>query len=45
MDFDRRQGYGYPRRIVWRRRGTRTREEWDVRLWQAGELGREKKKP
>lgn len=30
---------GYPRRFIWRLRGTKTREEWDVRLWRAGTLG------
>ncbi len=31
---------GYPRRFIYRLRGTRTREEWDVRLWKPGELER-----
>lgn len=35
--FDPREGY--PRRFIRRVRGTKTREEWDVRLWEAGSLG------
>ena len=34
--FDRKDGH--PRRVVRRVRGTRTREEWNLRLWPAGEL-------
>jgi hypothetical protein len=34
--FDPREGY--PRRFIYRLRGTPTREEWDVRLWRPGEL-------
>jgi hypothetical protein len=36
--FDPREGY--PRRFIWRIRGTSTREEWDVRVWPAGALQR-----
>jgi hypothetical protein len=31
---------GHPRRFVRRVRGTSTREEWNIRLWPAGSLGR-----
>lgn len=31
---------GWPRRIVHRVRGTSTREEWNLRVWPAGELER-----
>lgn len=31
---------GWPRRVVRRVRGTGTREEWDLRVWPAGELER-----
>jgi hypothetical protein len=40
--FDPREGY--PRRFIRRVRGTKTREEWDVRLWPAGALAKEAKK-
>jgi hypothetical protein len=36
--------FGYPRRFIRRVRGTRTREEWDVRLWPAGGLEKEASK-
>lgn len=29
---------GHPRRVIRRVRGTRTREEWDIRVWPAGAL-------
>ncbi len=38
--FDPQQGY--TRRFIRRVRGTSTREEWDVRVWPAGALGRER---
>jgi hypothetical protein len=31
---------GWPRRIIYRVRGTSTREEWNLKLWEAGELER-----
>jgi hypothetical protein len=40
--FDPHQGY--PRRFVWRISGTKTREEWDVRLWPAGAIEKGAKK-
>lgn len=36
--FDPKEGW--PRRVVWRLRGTGTREEWNLRVWPAGELDR-----
>jgi hypothetical protein len=36
--FDPREGY--PRRFIRRVRGTKTREEWDVRLWPPGALAK-----
>jgi hypothetical protein len=32
---------GYPRRFIYRARGTSRREEWDVRVWPAGALEHE----
>lgn len=40
--FDPNQGY--PRRFVWRISRTKTREEWDVRLWPPGAIGKGAKK-
>lgn len=37
--FDPKQGY--PRRFIRRVRGTKSREEWDVRVWPAGGLHEE----
>jgi hypothetical protein len=36
--FDPKEGY--PRRFIRRIRGTKTREEWDIRVWPAGALSR-----
>src|SRR5262245_1791034 len=37
--FDPKEGW--PRRIVWRVRGTSRREEWNLRVWPAGEVERQ----
>ncbi len=36
--FDPKEGW--PRRVIWRVRRSSTREEWNLRVWPAGELER-----
>lgn len=40
--FDPREGW--PRRFVWRVRGTDQREEWNLKLWTPGELEEQAKR-